>query len=190
MPPKIQSEDYWNFAQSLKDSVDNPSAKPIICVQLPHETTRGMYWRMVFEKNIGTLFSLTNACGNRKQIGSGHLATSAQIEPLETGRPADEFWPLLGKTFSFGDTGIAVTQIPFSGETKIPNPFEVLEFLITEESSQKQKTVRMIRYQDWGDGSSPTTIHDLQQFSVLFNLLGQPGGCAINCRASGAAQAL
>jgi len=184
LPADIQSKDYWAFAQSLKDSMDITSAKPMICVQLPHEKTRGMYWRMVFERNISTLFSLTSARDNRKQIGTGFSTASPLIEPLVAGRPADEFWPTPGETCRFEESGIEVKQVPFSGSTAIPLPFEVLEFQITETTSQKQKTVRMIRYQDWGDGSSPTTVQDLQKFKDLFHLLGLPGGCAINCRAS------
>lgn len=184
LPADIQSKDYWAFAQSLKDSMDTASAKPMICVQLPHEKTRGMYWRMVFERNISTLFSLTSARDNRKQMGTGFSCTSPLIEPLVAGRPADEFWPTPGETCRFEESGIEVKQVPFSGSTAIPLPFEVLEFQITETTSQKQKTVRMIRYQDWGDGSSPTTVQDLQKFKDLFHLLGLPGGCAINCRAS------
>lgn len=183
-PSDIQSKDYWAFAQSLKETIDHASAKPIVCVQLPHEKTRGMYWRMVFERNIGTLFSLTSARDNRKQIGSGFSTAAPPIDPLAAERPADEFWPLPGETCRFEEASIEVKQIPFSGSTEIPLPFEVLEFQITETSTQKQKTVRMIRYQDWGDGSSPTTVQDLQKFRDLFHLLGLPGGCAINCRAS------
>jgi protein tyrosine phosphatase len=186
LPPDLQSNTYWGFANALKETLNNPGAQPVICAQLPHEQTRGTYWRMVFEKNVGTLFSLTSARDCMKQIGSGYSSSSVPIEPLQEGRAADEFWPLLGETSLFKETEIEVKQVAYSGPppSSLKAEFKVCEFILTDLKTSGQKTVRMIRYQSWGDGSSPNTHHDIQEFSNLLKTLQLPGGICLNCRAS------
>ncbi|MCB1074512.1 MAG: hypothetical protein KDK59_03160 [Simkania sp.] len=185
-PPDLQSDAYWEHAHSLQEAVNSTTAQPVICAQLPHELTRGTYWRMVFEKNVGTLFSLTSASDCMKQVGSGYYSSSVPIEPLQKGRAADEFWPLLGETSRFKEAEIEVKQVAYTGPppSSLKAEFKVCEFVLTDLKTSGQKTVRMIRYQSWGDGSSPNTHHDIQEFSNLLKTLQLPGGICLNCRAS------
>ncbi|WP_420422264.1 protein-tyrosine phosphatase family protein [Simkania sp.] len=166
--------------------MDIPEAQPMICAQLPHENTRGLYWRMVLERNIGILFSLTSARDCMKQVGSGFASSAVPIVPLQEGRPADEFWPLLGKTCLFKDADIEVKQVDYSGPpiSALRAEFEIREFVITDLKTKTQKTVKMVRYQSWGDGSSPTTHNDIKEFSNLLKIMQLPGGICLNCRAS------
>lgn len=156
---------------------------PVVCAQLPHEKTRGRFWRLVFDHYIGTLLSLSNERDIWKQIGARTTHKKQSITPLSPERTADEFWPLLGETLVFEETSIQVTQVPYSGpEINFSiAEFRILEFQIKDFSRKNQKTVRMIRYQSWNAGGLPTTHCDIQKFFQLWELMQLSGGICINC---------
>lgn len=182
-PPDIRSHNYWELVYSLKEALHHSVSHPVVCTQLPHEKTRGRFWRLVFDHNIGTLLSLSNERDIWKQIGARSTLKKQSIPPLSPERTANEFWPLLGETLVFEETSIQVTHVPYSGpEINISlAEFRILEFQIKDMFRESQKIVRMVRYQSWNAGGVPTTHSDIQKFFQLWELIQPSGGICINC---------